>query len=450
MTVQFVRHLQRHDTALRVPRAGAVVWDDEAVHAEAYAADPQRFALTALTPGVLAPQRARMLLQLLLASRAGTPDTVRDTLARVTRVLALGLAPADVLTVLLAVRRRRANHKHVTRTVLTVLLEHPHAAELVRARRGIAQDCFEHALGRATARGVLSRGALPRGAFLGDAWSRGVPALYRHREGTALVPLPPAAGDLDLTSARPETVTATNRGDLAATLVHLRRGGPSDELLPAVARYTDEVVAGLPRYDGTVALVLDDSASMRGYGERAWAVASQVAALRRVLDRVCARLVVVPVGGVNGRPGGATDLATGVLDALATGPDVVAVASDGYENVHPGDLARVTATLPRAGVHTPVVFCQATFGRADDLTLRRPAPLLPQRAFWHSDDLAPLVLWLLSHVDGAAADAWIGAELRRRLALVESSLAASAAAAVPAGSAGSAASAGSALEGGSR
>ena len=113
-----------------------------------------------------------------------------------------------------------------------------------------------------------------------------------------------------------------------------------------------------------------------------------------------------------------------MLDALAAAPDVVAVASDGYENVHPGDLARVTATLPRAGVHTPVVFCQATFGHADDLTLRRPAPLLPRRTFWHSDDLAPLVLWLLSHVDGAAAHAWIGAELRRRLAAVEQSLAA--------------------------
>ena len=133
---------------------------------------------------------------------------------------------------------------------------------------------------------------------------------------------------------------------------------------------------------------------------------------------------MVPVGGANGRPGGATDLATGVLDALSgpVAPDVVAVASDGYENVHPGDLARVTATLPRAGVRTPVVFCQATFGHADDLTLRRPAPLLPQRTFWHGDDLAPLVLWMLSHVDGAAADAWIGAELRRRLAAVEQSL----------------------------
>ncbi|MEV4134897.1 hypothetical protein AB0J72_22320 [Dactylosporangium sp. NPDC049742] len=434
----FVRHLQRHDTALRVPRAGAVLFDDEAVHASAYLADPQRYALTALTPGILAPQRARLLLQLLLASRAGLGDAVRDTLARVTRVLALGLAPADVLTVLLAVRRRRANHKHVTRTALTVLLEHPRAAEIVAARRAVVQDCFEHALGRGTARAVLDavrRGAAPRHRLLRSVPSAGtvaslVPLVYEHRAGTSLVPLPAAGGGLDLRTERPATVTATNRGDLAATLVHLLRGGPSDDLRPAVERYTDAAVAGLPRYEGTVALVLDDSASMRGYGEREWAVASQVAALRLVLERVCARLVVVPVGGsssgsfsgfLTGGFGGATDLATGVLDALsgAEAPDIVVVASDGYENVYPGDLAWVTAALPGAGVRTPVVFCQATYGPADDLTLRRPAPALPQLPFWHTDDLAPLVLWLLSHVDGAAADRWIVAELRRRLSAFE-------------------------------
>ncbi|GAA1527484.1 hypothetical protein GCM10009827_050660 [Dactylosporangium maewongense] len=447
----FVRHLQRHDTALRVPRAGAVLFDDEAVHASAYLADPQRYALTALTPGILAPQRARLLLQLLLASRAGLGDAVRDTLARVTRVLALGLAPADVLTVLLAVRRRRANHKHVTRTALTVLLEHPRAAEIVAARRAVVQDCFEHALGRGTARAVLDavrRGSAPRHRLLRSVPSAGavaslVPLVYEHRAGTSLVPLPATGGGLDLRTERPATVTATNRGDLAATLVHLLRGGPSDDLRPAVERYTDAAVAGLPRYEGTVALVLDDSASMRGYGEREWAVASQVAALRLVLQRVCARLVVVPVGGsssgfssglssgvsagvssgfLSGGFGGATDLAAGVLDALSgvDAPDVVVVASDGYENVYPGDLAWVTAALPGAGVRTPVVFCQATYGPADDLTLRRPAPALPQLPFWHTDDLAPLVLWLLSHVDGAAADRWIVAELRRRLSVFES------------------------------
>jgi hypothetical protein len=119
---------------------------------------------------------------------------------------------------------------------------------------------------------------------------------------------------------------------------------------------------------------------MRGYGDREWAVYAQAVALRLVLQRRCARLVVVPVGGEADGPGGSTDLASGVLGAVAHAPDLIAVVSDGYENVHPGDLARVVASLPRVGMATPVVFCHSTFGHSDDLRLRRPAPGLPQRA----------------------------------------------------------------------
>jgi len=428
VNAQFVQHLQRHGTRLRVPRAGDVVWDDEVAHVEAHLAGVERYALSALIPGVLPVQRARILLRLLSTSWVGLGDGVRGTLTRVTRVLALGLPPADVLTVLLAVRRRRANHKHVTRTALAVLLEHPRAAELIGARRGVAQDCFEHALGKATARGLLAEpfgtgrpAAVLRRFVAGPGRAAGlVPALYAPL--TAVGAVPAAATDLDLGGERPSTVTATNRGDLAATLVHLYRGGPAAELTQGLEEYVRAATDALPRYDGTVALVLDASASMRGYGDREWAVMSQVTALRLVLERLCDKLVVVTVGGAGGSPGGATDLATGVLDAVAARPDVVAIASDGYENVYPGDLARVTATLPRIGIGTPVVFCQATFGHADDLTLRRPAPALPQRTFWHSGDLGALVLWILSHVDGAGAGRWIGLELRRRLAAAEEQL----------------------------
>jgi hypothetical protein len=272
----------------------------------------------------------------------------------------------------------------------------------VAARRGVAVDCFEHALGKATARGRYAAG--------------GAVALYEPR-GSVTVALPGAVADLDLDGERPDTVTATNRGDLAAALVHLFRGGPSGELLAAADGHARAITDGMPRYGGRVALVLDSSASMRGYGSREWAVSSQAGALRMVLGQVCERLVVVPAG-----TGGGTDLAGGLLDAAAGAPDVIAVASDGYENVYPGDLARVAAALPGAGVGAPVVFCQAVFGRADDLTFRRAANGLPLRTFWHSADLAQLVLWMLSHVDGDEARRWVGLELRRRLAALENTL----------------------------
>jgi hypothetical protein len=263
----------------------------------------------------------------------------------------------------------------------------------------------------------------------------GDPAVAAERVRTlyargAAAPTPPAptgtvAGllDLDLARARPEVVTATNRGDIAATLVHLYRGGPTVELTDAVERYVGAATRSLAPYDGTVALVLDRSTSMRGYGDREWAVASQAQAFRLVLERICGRLVVVPVGGgptASAAPHGPTDLATGLVAAVAAAPDVVAVVSDGYENIYPGDLARVVATLPRLPGSPPVVFCNATFGHSDDLSLRRPAPALPQRAFWHQEDLVPLVLWLLAH---AGASRWLGDALRQRLAAAEHAVA---------------------------
>jgi hypothetical protein len=213
-------------------------------------------------------------------------------------------------------------------------------------------------------------------------------------------------------------VTATNRGDIAATLVHLFRGGESPELRDAADRMVAAAAASLPAFPGALALVLDQSASMRGYGEREWAVLSQAVALRRVLERRCARLDVVTVGGPDA-PSGPTDLATGVLDALATRPDLVAVVSDGYENTNPGDLARVVATLPRIGVETPVVFCHSTYSHSDDLTLRRPVRAIPQRTFWHQEDFGPLLLWLLVQTRHADAPRWLRDALLDRLSTVE-------------------------------
>lgn len=418
MNVELIEHMRSCAVPLRVRRGGAVLFADEDRHLAAFEADPAGYALLALMPGVLPQQRARVLLRLLTASWAGFTEPVRETVGRVARVLTLGLDGPLVATVLLALRHRRANHKHVTRAALRLLFEHREAETMLRTHRGVLVAAVEHALGKATARGsvrALDGGAVRtdvRRAVLRFAPEPGLAEarlrlLYSPAGAPAEVPGPPPV-DLDLGAERPATVTATNRGDLAATLVHRFRGGASAELDTALEHYVTAAAADVPAFPGSLALVLDVSGSMRGYGDREWAVLSQVHALRAVLQRRCARLSVTPVEG-------ATDLATGVLDALGTGPDLVAVVSDGYENVLAGDLARVCATLPRAGVRTPVVFCHSTFGHSDDLTLRRPAPGLPQRAFWHEADFGPLMLWLLAQAgDTALYDA-----LRDRLGAVE-------------------------------
>jgi hypothetical protein len=234
----------------------------------------------------------------------------------------------------------------------------------------------------------------------------------------------PAITVLDVERERPTMVTATNRGTIAATLVHLYRGGPATELEQALEGDVALAAANLPRFGGTLALVLDASASARSYGDREYACLAQSVALRMVFERCCARLIVVPVGGDGSlpQPQGASDLATALLDALEQRPDLVAIISDGYENVYPGDLARVVATLTQCGVTTPIVFCHSAFTNSDDLALRRPAPALPQRLFWHQDDFWPLLMWLFSQAESALAAPWLRAALAQRLHAIEQTL----------------------------
>ncbi|MER6006154.1 hypothetical protein ABT120_46940 [Nonomuraea angiospora] len=431
-----LQHFRTHDAPLVLSRGGDLAWDDAELHRSARLSDPEGYALLALVPGVLPWQRARVLLCTLAASQDGLDERTRATLAKVTRALMFGLPPAYAVTALLALRRLRVNHKHATRAVVAFVLEHPEADALIEARRPALVDCFEHALGKATARGCArlvaegdtGSGRLRRSLlrFTSDpavAIGR-VRALYAPGTYGAEAPQEPPA-PLDQVGERPPIVTPTNRGDIAATLVHLYRGGPAAELRPALAGYVAEATRGLPRLAGHVAVVLDTSGSMRGYGDREWAVMSQAAALRLVLAEVCERLTVIEAPEAPEAPevrerrtagetvDGATDLATRLLDALDTRPDLVVIVTDGYENVLPGDLARVAATLPRAGVTTPVVLCQATFTAGDDLTLRDPAPLLPRRPFWHQDDFAGLLPWLFGHC--APGRDWIRTAMLSRL-----------------------------------
>ncbi|GAA3451860.1 hypothetical protein [Dactylosporangium matsuzakiense] len=92
--------------------------------------------------------------------------------------------------------------------------------------------------------------------------------------------LPGAALDLDLTGERPDTVTATNRGEPAAALVHLYRGGAAPALSTAVDGYVRQLTDGLPQYRGRIALVVDGlrAALVARRGARADEVRGRLAA----------------------------------------------------------------------------------------------------------------------------------------------------------------------------
>ncbi|WP_207933413.1 hypothetical protein, partial [Actinomadura sp. GC306] len=154
----------------------------------------------------------------------------------------------------------------------------------------------------------------------------------------------------------------------------------------------DAAAAAFPRFDGTVVVVLD-------------APAPQAAALARVLAQVCARLEVIETGPV---PPGAAGPAAGVRDAVAAGPDLVAVVSGGDGGALFGDAPFGDAPfggLARAAV--PVVLCHAPPAGGD------PASAPPRRGFRQPDDLAGLLPWMLGHCTAGAP--WVRAALHARL-----------------------------------
>src|SRR5215218_5296617 len=153
-TLAFVRHLRSAAEPFRARRrtaqghAGRQAVAAGAAHDAAYRRDPELYALAALADRARPEQRARVLFRLLAQSRAGVAAPLRLTLDRVTARLATALPADDVLAVFLALRRARANHKHVRRAVVRYLLNHPRLAALARRRRPAVVDCLEHALGR--------------------------------------------------------------------------------------------------------------------------------------------------------------------------------------------------------------------------------------------------------------------------------------------------------------
>ncbi|MDL4776645.1 MULTISPECIES: hypothetical protein [Thermomonosporaceae] len=405
-TPTLLAHLQTRGEALSLPRGGTLCWDDADFHRAAYTAGPERYALLGLAPGVRPWQRARVLLQVLAASHAGLDDTTRATLARTARVLTLALPPAHVVTVLLGLRRLRANHKHTTRTALRFVLEHPGADALIAARRPALVDCFEHALGKATARGCARRVAE------GDTGSD-----YLQRRLLRFLTAPDLAlprvralyATAEPTTAEPTTGTDRDAG--AADPVH--RGDPAEDPCAALGRHLNAAVPPCHRFEGALTLVLDTGTPAPGHDGHSGAP-PQAAALRTALAETCAHLEVIEIGGAPA-PRVAADLATAVLDALAAAPDLVAVVPGGHEDHHPGDLARIIAALPHTGVTTPVVFCHPAPGGHDPAPPHPapPHPAPPRRGLPNHDDLAGLLPWMLGHCDAGAP--WLRAALHARL-----------------------------------
>lgn len=436
----FLQHLSTENKPFILRRDIAPPeWSDEVLHRYNYDQNPELYALLGVLETIQPWQRVRILFQLLQRSRATISNEVRCTFERVTDLLLAVLHPDQVLTVFLALRRVRANHKHTSRAILSYIFNHPYLEDLALKRRPAVVDAIEHALGKDVARAcakiicesvsdeIYLRRNLLRFVENLQRVRAILPFLYRQQatvtsiDGYTTVHKQ-YTDKLEQQHEHPKTITATNRGEIAATLVHLYRGGASVELQQALDEYVEKAARQLPKFKGKMALVLDVSASTRSYGDREFCTLAQSVALQMVLQR-CTNLQVQTVGGSGNlpMPEGNTDLATAVLDALETEPDLVAIVSDGYENLYPGDLESVVKALPAAGVQIPVVLCHSKFTNQDDLSLRRPAQM-PQLEFWHQDDFEDVLLSLFLTATGAGGEECLREFLLEKLGNIEKEL----------------------------
>src|SRR5262249_54175517 len=146
-TTTFLQHLRTPAGRFVLRRAAtAPEWGDATAHDDFCPNDPELYALCSLAERVPAAQQARVLFQVLRQSRAGLSPAVRHVLDRVTARLLATLPAEQVLTVFLALRRVRANHKHTTRAILRYLLNHPRLEELAAAPPPALVACPQHHL----------------------------------------------------------------------------------------------------------------------------------------------------------------------------------------------------------------------------------------------------------------------------------------------------------------
>jgi len=416
-----IEHFKNETSRLVLLRNGKEPeWDDEKFHEFAYSREPEVYALSSIED-ISPEEKEKILFQILKESRKGLDKEICKNLDRVVSYLLTILHPDKVLKVFLALKRVRANHKHTSRAITGYIFNHPCLENLALRRKPSLVHCLEHAIGKNTLRGYIKmlngekadkkllKKSLLRRAKDKDRVKEVLLYLYRKKPLSVK-----EENKYDLIHKEyiekisrkkeeiPKTITATNRGNVSATLYHIYRGGKNPELQNKLGEYVRRAAEKLPFFKGNIAVVLDASESTRGYGDREFCCISQSVALLLVLEKCCSQLTSFISGGKGEPPypEGNTDLALPLIHALETEPDVVAIISDGFENVYRGDLARVTASLPAMDINTPVIFCHSKFTDKDDLELRRPAPLLPECDFWHEEDFEHVITFLASTARG--------------------------------------------------
>ena len=137
------------------------------------------------------------------------------------------------------------------------------------------------------------------------------------------------------------------RFSLFDLLMHAYRAEKDvNEILPIVEEKAAEIAAGL-NMPGNVAVVVDNSVSTLGSGERQFHPIAMIGAIEHIIRATSANVTSFYTGdSPNGllRATGATNLRKPLVDALLTRPDLVLIVSDGYENVRGGSVSQIVSS----------------------------------------------------------------------------------------------------------
>ncbi|HEU4535190.1 MAG TPA: hypothetical protein VFS00_13775, partial [Polyangiaceae bacterium] len=214
------------------------------------------------------------------------------------------------------------------------------------------------------AEGLAHKFGVPRATFLRRIEPRLTPGERLRLQGASAEALG-RAYDVD-----PAALPLTKLAAYALSLPpaeRARRAAELDAWLGASAR---RAVRRAGAAFGRVACVLDRSYSSSGSSEKRRRPLALAVALSRFLREASAEYRPFWTAPTDDElfvtPFGATDLATPLLDALAWGPDLVVIVSDGYENDPPGaagEIVRVARARLGAPpvVHLNPVFDAQTF-----------------------------------------------------------------------------------------
>lgn len=150
-----------------------------------------------------------------------------------------------------------------------------------------------------------------------------------------------------------------NTLDAVELYVYAFEMGLTPEIEQALNEKAEKSAAMMPSRFRKIAIVVDDSSSHKGSREQKLRPLAITLATR---DMLLAASEVAEVFTVSGQDPtkripfakGDTNLATPLVQALKTDPDVVFVLSDGYENIEAGLFQATLAKARQIGIDTPV------------------------------------------------------------------------------------------------